>query len=144
MTGPAGADVSRESLAASEIVDWTYPLTGAPAWFPHGFELARRLLEQASAALEAEGYEPAVLPTLVPLELFRVQASEIKDFTRRLYTSGPSETERYVLAPTMEAQVSAVFRDWLEAGQRLPFHVYTVRQVARHENGRLAPSGASA
>jgi prolyl-tRNA synthetase len=137
--GERAEDASRERLVRAEILDPSFPVKGATAWYPHGFDLARRMVDEAAAVLEQEGYAPTLLPALVPLELFHTQAAAIKDFTPKLYTADIAGDERFVLAPTMEAQVSALFRQWLAGGATLPLRIYTVRQIARHEIGRLVP-----
>jgi hypothetical protein len=43
------------------------------------------------------------------------------------------------LVPTIEAQISQIWHDWIAAGEVPPFRAWTARTVARHESNAVRP-----
>jgi hypothetical protein len=124
-------------LTQFEIVHGGYPISGASTWYPHGYRLASNVLDRAAEALTAAGYVELVLPTLIPLTEFARQG-EIKDFLDRVYLVGDHSAPDFVIKPTIEAQVSRIFRAW-SATAEPPFRVFTRRSVGRYEGGKTSP-----
>lgn len=130
----------QNGLISSEIVDPSYPVSGASSWFPHGYHLANNVLNAAASELESIGYGEIGLPSFVSIEHFRQQAENIKSFLDRVYLARPSGCEEpQVIKSTIEAQISPIFARWLEKGQSPPFRVYTRRSVGRYEMGKTSP-----
>jgi hypothetical protein len=80
-----------------------------------------------------------VLPTLIPAAEFALQ-DEIKSFFDRVYRVRDSDRLRgdFVIKPTIEAQVSRVYRVW-SSTRAMPFRVFTRRSVGRYEGGKTSP-----
>ncbi len=130
----------KDKLLKAEIVDPSYPISGASSWFPHGYFLADKILSLAADELEKIGYGEIGLPSFVSIEDFRKQAQHIKSFLDRVYMARPSGSDRpQVIKSTIEAQISPIFAGWFNQRERLPFRVYTRRSVGRYETGKTTP-----
>jgi prolyl-tRNA synthetase len=128
-------------LDYGEITNDEFPAKGASSWYPYGYSLIKNILSLASALLSKRvGFDEIVLPSFVHGEDFMKECHNIKDFSERVYWSPLyREDDLHVVTPTIEAQLGALYAEWLREDKALPFKYFTIRGVGRYETGRTIP-----
>lgn len=127
-------------LVEARILAPEFPCKGETGWLPYGFSIADKLVSLFSEKIGKIGFEEILLPSFVKGEIFLEQCNNIKDFRKRVYWSDPFEKgDSHVVKPTIEAQISALFSNWLKKGIKPPYKYFTCRSVGRYETGRTLP-----
>ena len=126
-------------------VDDRYPLDGFYVRRPRFMALAARLEWECAKRLEAHGYEPVLMPTLIPQNIIEAEVNHIDGFAPAVYWvtetgHGDVLPERLALAISSETIFTVMFGHWLaDDPAALPLRAYQRRTVFRAEHQTVAP-----
>ncbi len=121
----------------AELADIRYGVQGFVVHLPWALRIARTLYQYFEEAVEADGHEPMLMPTVIPEENLLKEAEHagfMPDVFWVTHAGGEKLERRLALRPTGETQIYPMYSLWIRSYQDLPFKRYQSRiTVFRNE-----------
>jgi prolyl-tRNA synthetase len=114
----------------AELADIRYGVQGFIVHHPWAVRLSRKVYDFFEQAVEADGHEPMLFPTVIPEDHLQKEA-EHAGFVPEVFWithAGEEKLERRLaLRPTGETQIYPMYSLWIRSYQDLPFKRYQSR-----------------
>tara|TARA_Y100000034_G_scaffold60744_1_gene73789 strand:+ start:51 stop:1511 length:1461 start_codon:yes stop_codon:yes gene_type:complete len=118
----------------AKLVDTRYGGQGLLVHMPTSLKIIRKIEKYFEQEVEQDGYDPILLPVLVPEKYISKEKEHIKGFAPELLwvTEGGKHKleERFFLRPTGESQIYPMYSQWIRTHKDLPLKRYQSRIMA--------------
>lgn len=129
-------DWYNEVVKKADLAD-NSPVAGTMVVKPYGTALWENIQRWLDDRFKATGHESLIFPTLIPMNFITKEADHVEGFAPELFTVDRIGTEQltepYVLRPTSETIIGAMWSGWLNSYRDLPFLHYQWGSVFRAE-----------
>lgn len=125
-------DVIREA----ELADYT-PVKGSMVIRPYGYAIWEKVQAALDSRFKATGHENAYFPLFIPYSFIQRESEHVEGFAPELamvtHGGGEELEEPYVVRPTSETIINAMFAKWIQSYRDLPLLINQWANVVRWE-----------
>ncbi|MFH1831599.1 MAG: proline--tRNA ligase [bacterium] len=130
------ADWYQDVVIESELIDVS-PTKGTFVIRPYGYALWEEIQTVLNAQIKATGSQNAYFPLLIPEAFLKKEAKHIEGFAPEVavvtHAGGKKLEEPYVIRPTSETMIYAMFARWIKSYRDLPLKINQWANVVRWE-----------
>ncbi len=123
-------------IAAAELADQS-PTRGCMVIRPYGYAMWEHIVSVIDAEFKTLGIENAYFPLLIPESFLKKEAKHVEGFSPELavvtHAGGKELEEPYVVRPTSETIIYAMFAKWIKSWRDLPLKINQWSNVIRWE-----------
>jgi prolyl-tRNA synthetase len=120
----------------AELADQS-PVRGAMVIRPYGYALWEHIVARLDHRIKETGHENAQFPLFIPESFITREAKHIEGFAPELavvtHAGGKKLEEPYVVRPTSETIIHAMFARWIKSWRDLPLKINQWANVVRWE-----------
>jgi len=128
-----------EIIEKAEIVDLRLDTKGFMVIRPWGAIMIEKLYRLFSEELELTGHKQTFMPSIIPEENLKKEASHIKGFTPEVFWLKEINKEKLALRPTSETLYTPMFKLWIRSYRDLPLKLYQRGSVFRLDTKATRP-----
>jgi len=125
-----------EVVQRAELADYS-PVRGSMVIRPWGYAIWERMQAALDEMLKATGHENAYFPLLIPLSFIEREKEHVEGFAPELAivtrAGGKELDEPYVVRPTSETIIYAMYAKWVQSYRDLPILLNQWANVMRWE-----------
>ncbi len=120
----------------AKLADYS-PVKGSMVIRPNGYALWEKIRDELDKKFKETGHRNAYFPMLIPESFLKKEAEHVEGFSPELavvtHAGGKELEEPYVVRPTSETIIWAMFRKWINSWRDLPLLINQWANVVRWE-----------
>jgi prolyl-tRNA synthetase len=125
-----------EVIYQAELADQS-PVRGCMVIRPYGCQLWENIKVILDKKIKETGHHNAIFPLLIPLSFLQKEAKHVEGFAPEVavvtHAGGKELEEPYVIRPTSETIIHAMFSRWIKSWRDLPLKINQWANVVRWE-----------
>src|SRR3989338_2556889 len=126
------------------LSDLRYNVKGFVVYMPWSVMTMKKMYSAFEKALEENGHQPLIMPSVIPEKNFKMESEHVKGFTPEVFWitehgDGEKIEEKLALRPTSETAFYQMYSLWIRSYNDLPFKRYQSCQVWRYEGKATRP-----
>ena len=126
-------------IEKAEVVETRSRVKGFDIIRPWGAFTMENMFRLYEEELQKKGHSPTFLPSVIPEENLKKEASHIAGFTPEVFWLESSGKERLALRPTSETAYTPLFKLWVRSHRDLPLKLYQRGSVFRLDTKATRP-----
>ena len=126
-------------LEKAELVDMRLDIKGFMVIRPWAASIIENMYKLYEEELQKKGHKPTFMPSVIPEENLKKEASNIKGFTPEVFWLKEINKEKLALRPTSETLYTPMFKLWIRSHRDLPLKLYQRGSVFRLDTKATRP-----